>query len=153
LIVVKGLYEAIKTQANDKITLIEQEAQHKILTLESQLAALAKSCEGMLQEKMTLEKQRASTHESQQQLQEKLAEQSHTLSQQAAENQHLQIRSNDKQQEVERLSQQVLQAQTHFEHYSEAVRQEHEDERQRFEAQLNASGIKLQQEKEVTAHL
>jgi len=35
-----------------KITVIEQEARHKILTLENQLEALAKSCEGMLQEKI-----------------------------------------------------------------------------------------------------
>jgi len=79
----------------DKITVVEQEAQHKTATLESQLAALAKTQETMLQEKIALEEQ--------------LKEQSNTLSQQAAENQHLQARLNDKQQEVERLSQRVYQ--------------------------------------------
>ena len=140
-------------QADDKITVIEQETQHKIAALESQLAALAKSYEGMLQEKIALEKLLASAEGNQQQLQEKLDKQGQTLGQQVAENQHLQARFNDKQQEVERLSQQVHQAQTHFEHYSEAVRQEREAERQRVEAQLNASNMTIKQEKELNARL
>jgi len=153
LTAVKGLYEAIKAQADDKIIAVEQEAQYKIATLESQLAALAKSYEGMLQEKIALEKLLASAEGNQQQLQEKLDKQGQTLGQQVAENQHLQARFNDKQQEVERLSQQVHQAQTHFEHYSEAVRQEREAERQRVEAQLNASNMTIKQEKELNARL
>ena len=153
LTAVKGLYEAIKAQADDKIIAVEQEAQYKIATLESQLAALAKSYEGMLQEKIALEKLLASAEGNQQQLQEKLDKQSHNLSQQAVENQHLQARFNDKQQEVERLSQQVHQAQAHFEYYSEAVHQEREAERQRVEASCNASDIQIKQEKELNARL
>ena len=86
-------------------------------------------------------------------LKQELIELQQLYDKQQTENHLLQTRLKDKVAEMERLSQQVLQAQSHFEYYTQAVQLQRDEERQRFEDQIKGLEVKLQQQRELITHL
>jgi len=153
LVTVKGLYDGIKEQATQQATVIEQETQQKLVELQKERDATTDAYQQLLKAHALLEIQVAAEKNNNEKLQKELVQRDQVIADDKAENHLLQVRLQDKLEEITRLSTQVLQAQENFEHYTQAVRTQRDEERQRVETHVKTLEIKGQQDQALIVQL
>lgn len=151
LVTVKGLYDGIKEHATQRMASVEEEAQQRLAEMEKHLADTKRVHEQLLKEHQSLEAQFNLEQTQVKKLQLEIVQREQIIENTDAENRLLQARLTDKIEEVTRLSVQVLQAQTNFEHYTESARSQRQEERQRLETQLKTLEVKGQDDQTLLA--
>ncbi|MFI4954571.1 MAG: DNA-binding protein [Gammaproteobacteria bacterium] len=151
LVAIKGLYDGIKEQASQQMIAVEQEAKQRLSEMEKNLAEALRAHELLLKEHQTVETHLNMEQAQVKKLQLEITQRDQIIDSGKADNHLLKTRLTDKTEELARLFAQVLQAQTNFEHYTEATCTQREEERQRFEVQIKTLEMKEQHNQEVIA--
>jgi len=151
LIAVKGLYEALQAEAIQQIAQIKQEHQQTLAQVGQQLSDYQKANATLIEEKQILTEQLCSSEQEGTILRTHLEEVKQTLQNEMADKTLIEARLADKAIETDRLIEQLKYAQHNLEHYREAIRQQREEEKQRYEAQLAKLEQQSQQQQVIIA--
>ena len=133
---VKGLHQAITSEAELKIEQLEVAHAKTVRDLQSELESLQQKHNKISQINRQLEQDKAQLTDDKAALKRYIEGQKDTLSQQQQEIHLLNERLCDKKADIENLHEQLKNAQTNLEHYREMIRQEREQERLNFESKL-----------------
>jgi chromosome segregation ATPase len=136
LIAVKGIYSAIQEEATHKILTIETETKNKLTDFKVQAEQLIHQNNTLKQNNCLLEN-KINEHQIQEiESQKVINNLNQKIDRKTSENQLLQERIDDKNSEIERIAQQLKHAQHNLEHYREAIKQERDAEKQRYELKI-----------------
>lgn len=150
LIAVKGIYEAIEQQATQKIDSAKTEYTETINRLTQHRDQLILQNTQRLQQEAELENQLSEAQHREVTLQKQLNELTQGFDKKMGENSSLQDRLGDKENEITRLTQQLNHAQHNLDHYREATREQRENEKQRYDGELNKLEKQLHQQNALT---
>lgn len=137
LTIVRGLYDALSEEANQKIHAAEQASQKKIALLQTQLAETNETHRSLRETNEQLSQEKAQLYEQVEIFQAKQQALQKELVQQQAENQAQITRLEDKAKEIDRISKQIHHAQANLEHYRETISQQRDEEKQTYEAKIS----------------
>lgn len=147
LIAVKGIYDAIQEEAVQKINAATAENTEMISRLTNQIAQLKTDNSKLAQHQSVLENQFNECQHRESTLQKKLSELSQDFDKKNIENTSQQDRIRDKENEIERLTQQLNHAHHNLDHYRDSMRQQREIETQQYDKALNKLEQELQQQR------
>lgn len=136
LIAVKGIYSAIQEEATHKILTIETETKNKLTDFKIQVDQLTHQNNILKQNNFALERKINEDQILEVELQKIINNLNQKIDNKTSENQFLQKRIDDKNSEIERITQQLKHAQHNLEHYREAIKQERDAEKQRYELKI-----------------
>lgn len=136
LIAVKGIYSAIQEEATHKILTIETETKNKLTDFKIQVDQLTHQNNILKQNNFALERKINEDQIQEVELQKIINNLNQKIDNKTSENQFLQKRIDDKNSEIERITQQLKHAQHNLEHYREAIKQERDAEKQRYELKI-----------------
>lgn len=137
LVAVKGLYEAMQADATQKIDKIEVQSTQTIHDLQQHLTQLKNNHAELIVQKQQADEQSMYYQHQTEQSQQTIQQLQQTIDKKDSDQALLQARLIDKTSEIERLIQQVKHAQHNLEHYRDTIRQQREEEKQRYEAQIS----------------
>ena len=133
---VKGLHQAITSEAELKIEQLEVAHAKTVQDLQSELESLQQKHNKISQINRQLEQDKVQLIDDKAALKRYIEGQKDNLCQQQQEIHLLNERLCDKKADIENLHQQLKNAQTNLEHYREMIRQEREQERLNFESKV-----------------
>jgi chromosome segregation ATPase len=153
LIAVKGIYEAIKEDAAQKIKKTETTSSEKVADLERQLAIVAEKNQQLEQEKYLMEQASDQIHAEYSALERKFNDVQRALDKKTDENQLMQARLDETKTDINRMDQQLKHSQNSVDHYRESVRRERETERNKLEEKINRLEYESKQQQKLTPEL
>lgn len=137
LIAVKGLYEAIKDDAAQKIQRTETTTGEKIAEFERELTVANQKIKRLEQEKYTMQQASDQLQAEHGALQRNCHDLQRSFDKKSDENQLMQTRLEETKADINRIAQQLKHSQDSVDHYRESVRRERETERKKLEEQIN----------------
>lgn len=136
LIAVKGLYESIKEDAEQKINSNKSAANQAIHDIQGQLAESEKSNRALFQKNQSLESALSEAQAEKQALNNRLNDIQRQLEKVSDKVSLQQSRLQDKDDAIKQLTNQLTHVQANLDHYRDSVRQEREAELARHQAQV-----------------
>lgn len=133
---VKGIYEGIQLQAEDRIEAIQTQARVEVEEANQALFDTQKSNADLALQLKNSETAIEQCELLNQSLQNELKQEQRALLAAKTQQEALQLRLEDRNQEITRLSTQLEQAQQNLDHYRDSVQKQREQERADFDRQL-----------------
>lgn len=145
---VKGLYEGMQHQADERIETIQSQAKQEIDEAKREALAAQKSNAGLQSDLIKHQASIEQLEQGKQLLQSDLSKVEQAYTTEKTQHEALQYRLNDRDQENSRLNSQLDQAQRNLDHYRDTVQKQRDQERADFERQLVSLEQTLKQEQQ-----
>ena len=153
LIAVRGVYDAMREDANSRVVSMQSEHQQAIHKSKSRAEELTKSYAQAEQDRANLQNMLRQTQEECSALQRLINTLKQENNSKQTENHLLNERLNDKQAEIKQINQLLQHSQSNLDHYRETMRQERTADKHKFEQKIASMESKHQQQQEILAEL